>query len=73
MSFITKGPSTPAVPALPKALPPPPTILDPAVTRARTEERARAALAGGTDSTILTGASGLVGSGNTATKTLLGQ
>lgn len=53
------SPRAPSPPPLPPAPPPPPTETDPSVKRARVENRQRAALAQGRDSTILTGPQGL--------------
>lgn len=62
------SPSTPSPPPLPPAPPPPPTEVDPAVKRARTENRQRAALAQGRDSTILTSPQGLTNTPMASTK-----
>jgi hypothetical protein len=61
--------STPKMPTIPKPTPPP-TQQSPEVVAARTNERKRAALAAGRQSTILTGPMGVPAGG---TKTLLGQ
>jgi hypothetical protein len=62
--------SAPKMPEIPKPTPPP-TQQSPEVVLARTNERRRAALAAGRQSTILTGPSGVPAAGGA--KTLLGQ
>jgi hypothetical protein len=66
-------PKTPDTPPLPPPAPPPPTAADPAVARARSDNRQRAALALGRDKTILTSGQGLSDSTGSGKKTLLGQ
>ncbi len=70
--------SSPRMPAPPPPPAPPPELpkeLDDATRRARGNERQRAALAAGRNSTILTGPMGLADAASTAGggKTLLGQ
>ena len=68
------GPSTPSPAPLPPAPAPAPTEVDPAVKRARTENRQRAALAQGRDSTITTCPQGLTNTPVATTKkSILGQ
>lgn len=67
------SPKMPAVPALPPEPPPPPTAADPAIGKARENDRRRAALTQGRSSTIFTSAQGLTGSGEGQKKTLFGQ
>ena len=66
------SPDTPDPPPLPAEPPPLPTPADPDVIRSRQRERARAGLARGTQSTILTSAQGLTTQANTAKKSVLG-
>ena len=66
------SPSTPAPPP-PPDLPETPKTTDPAVKNARANERQRAALAAGRDSTILTGPTGAGTAATIGKKTLLGQ
>lgn len=69
---IFSKPKSPPPPPLPPAPPPPPKPTDPNVTRAKRDERRRAAGAIGRGSTILTGSQGLTTEASTARKTLLG-
>lgn len=67
------SPKTPEPPPLPPPAAPPPTPVDPAVQRARLDNRQRAALALGRDRTILTSAQGLLDTPMAGKKSLLGQ
>lgn len=67
------SPKTPEPPPLPPPAAPPPTPVDPAVQRARLDNRQRAALALGRDRTILTSAQGLLDTPMSGKKSLLGQ
>jgi hypothetical protein len=66
------APEAPPPPPPPAPLPPVPTAQDPAVTKARSTSKQRAALASGRNSTILTSSQGLEGDVTTSGKTLLG-
>jgi len=67
------GGSTPPAPApLPAPAPPAPTRVDPEVRKAKTQNRQRAALAAGRNSTIVTGSQGLSGESSGNAKTVLG-
>lgn len=70
------GGSAPAAPALPPALPPPPTIQDPAVAQAGAANINAAQNSFGMASTILTGGEGIANATdpvNTTKKTVLGS
>lgn len=69
------GGSSPTPPPLPPPAAPPPTALDPNVVKARSDERQRAALAGGRDKNILNpgGNQGLDLANPNSKKTLLGS
>lgn len=71
---IFSGPKTPAPPPLPPAAPPPKKITDPAVSKAKGDQRRRALGSVGRSNTFLTqgGAQGLTSEANTARKSLLG-
>ena len=73
MCIGSKAPSTPAPPPPPAPPKDPPKKADPAVQKARTDERTRAALAAGRDGDILTGAQGLSAPASTTKKKLLGE
>lgn len=67
------GAKSPAPPPPPPPLPDPPKETDPAIKKARDNERQRAALAAGRDSTILNGGAGVTAPATIGKKTLLGQ
>jgi hypothetical protein len=69
------GGSSPSPPPLPPPAAPIPKVMDPSVIKARADERQRAALAGGRDSTILNsgGGQGLDTTNSNDRKTLLGN
>ena len=67
------SPSPPPAPPPPPPPPEPPKETDERVRKSRLDERRRAMLAGGRQSTILTGPGGLSDPPDTAEKTLLGQ
>lgn len=69
MGAIFSGPPKPPKPPAPP--PPPPKVTDPAVSKAQTDQRKRAAAAFGFGSTILTSPQGITQAANTA-KSLLG-
>jgi len=62
----------PAPAPLPAPAPPAPTRADPEVKKAKTQNKQRAALAAGRNSTIVTGSQGLVSESTSGSKTLLG-
>lgn len=70
---LPSAPKSAEPPPLPPPAPPPPTAADPAVARARSDNRQRAALALGRDKTILTSGQGLSDGAGSGKKTLLGQ
>jgi hypothetical protein len=71
MCFMSSpSPAPMEVPPLPPAPAPPPTVVDPAVKAAGAKNRQLAALAGGRDSTLITG--GLTDPASTAKKQVLG-
>ena len=63
---------TPPAPPAPTPPPPVPKLTDPAVKRARQENRQVAALASGRNANILTSPQGLMDPASTAKKTALG-
>lgn len=68
--------SSPSTPTPPPPPPPPPEAAkdtDPAIAKARQDERRRAQLAAGRQSTILTGGQGDTSDAKTMKKTLLGE
>lgn len=68
--------SSPSIPAPAPPPPPPakvPTPVDEGVSKAREEEKRKALLAQGRQSTLLTGSQGLTSEAQTQRKTLLGQ
>ena len=69
---FASSPSTPSPPALPPPVAPPPQPVSQDVTKARDRNRARAALAQGRSSNILTSGLGLTTPVTTIPKTVLG-